>query len=43
MLSFIPYVGTIVGGVTAIGLAFAQFPGWEGVARRGRRDAGGQS
>jgi len=33
LLSFIPYVGTIVGGVTAIGLAFAQFPGWEGVAR----------
>ncbi|MBV9654668.1 MAG: AI-2E family transporter [Acetobacteraceae bacterium] len=33
LLSFIPYVGTIVGGVTAIGLAFAQFPDWEGVAR----------
>ncbi len=33
MLSFIPYVGTIVGGVTAIGLAFAQFPDWVGVAR----------
>ncbi len=33
LLSFIPYVGTVVGGVTAIGLAFAQFPDWTGVAR----------
>jgi predicted PurR-regulated permease PerM len=32
MLSFIPYVGTITGAVTAIGLAFAQFPTWTGVA-----------
>jgi len=31
-LSFIPYVGTIAGGVTSIGLAFAQFPTWLGVA-----------
>jgi predicted PurR-regulated permease PerM len=31
-LSFIPYVGTITGAVTAIGLAFAQFPTWTGVA-----------
>jgi predicted PurR-regulated permease PerM len=31
LLSFIPYVGSIVGGVSAIGLAFAQFPGWHGV------------
>ncbi|HEX3347457.1 MAG TPA: AI-2E family transporter [Acetobacteraceae bacterium] len=30
-LSFIPYVGTITGGVTSIGLAFAQFPTWNGV------------
>ncbi len=30
-LSFIPYVGSITGAVTAIGLAFAQFPAWSGV------------
>jgi len=32
LLSFIPYVGTITGGITSIGLAFAQFPDWRGVA-----------
>jgi len=32
-LSFIPYVGSITGAVTSIGLAFAQFPTWHGVAR----------
>jgi predicted PurR-regulated permease PerM len=32
-LSFIPYVGSITGMVTAIGLAFAQFPTWAGVLR----------
>ena len=32
LLSFIPYVGTITGGLTSIGLAFAQFPDWRGVA-----------
>jgi predicted PurR-regulated permease PerM len=32
MLSFIPYVGSIVGGATALGLALAQFPTWHGVA-----------
>jgi predicted PurR-regulated permease PerM len=32
VLSFIPYVGTITGGVTAIGLACAQFSTWTGVA-----------
>ncbi len=32
-LSFIPYVGTIAGAVASIGLAFAQFPTWQGVAR----------
>jgi predicted PurR-regulated permease PerM len=31
MLSFIPYVGSITGGVTALGLAMAQFPSWRGV------------
>jgi len=31
VLSFIPYVGSITGGVTAIGLALAQFPLWRGV------------
>ncbi|HET6182799.1 MAG TPA: AI-2E family transporter [Acetobacteraceae bacterium] len=31
VLSFIPYVGSITGGVTAIGLALAQFPSWRGV------------
>ncbi len=37
LLSFIPYVGSIAGGVTSIGLAFAQFPTWTGVADgRGR-------
>lgn len=32
LLSFIPYVGSIVGGATALGLAMAQFPSWHGVA-----------
>jgi predicted PurR-regulated permease PerM len=32
LLSFIPYVGSISGGLTAIGLALAQFPHWRGVA-----------
>jgi len=31
ILSFIPYVGSITGGVTAIGLALAQFPNWRSV------------
>jgi predicted PurR-regulated permease PerM len=31
MLSFIPYVGSITGGITALGLALAQFPAWRGV------------
>jgi predicted PurR-regulated permease PerM len=31
LLSFIPYVGSIAGGLTAIGLALAQFPHWHGV------------
>jgi predicted PurR-regulated permease PerM len=31
MLSFIPYVGSVTGGVTAIGLAMAQFPDWRHV------------
>lgn len=31
LLSFIPYVGSITGGVTALGLALAQFPTWHGV------------
>jgi predicted PurR-regulated permease PerM len=31
ILSFIPYVGTITGAVTAIGLALAQFPTYTGV------------
>jgi predicted PurR-regulated permease PerM len=30
-LSFIPYVGSLTGGVTAIGLALAQFPDWRHV------------
>jgi len=32
ILSFIPYVGTIVGFVTSMGLAFAQFSGWGPIA-----------
>lgn len=32
LLSFIPYVGSIIGGVTSLGLAVAQFPDWSGVA-----------
>ena len=32
LLSFIPYVGSISGAVTSIGLALAQFPDWRGVA-----------
>lgn len=31
LLSFIPYVGSVVGGLSAIALAFAQFPDWHGV------------
>jgi predicted PurR-regulated permease PerM len=31
LLSFIPYVGTITGGVSALALAAAQFQSWEGV------------
>ncbi len=31
LLSFIPYVGSITGGVMAIGLALAQFQSWRGV------------
>lgn len=31
LLSFIPYVGSITGGVTSLGLAMAQFPHWRGV------------
>ncbi len=31
ILSFIPYVGTIVGGVTALLLSLTQTPGWHGV------------
>ena len=30
-LSFIPYVGSIAGGLSALGLAVAQFPDWHGV------------
>ena len=31
LLSFIPYVGSITGAVTSLGLAMAQFPHWRGV------------
>ncbi len=31
LLSFIPYVGSITGGVASLGLALAQFHGWRGV------------
>ena len=31
LLSFIPYVGSITGGLTAIGLALAQYQRWSGV------------
>lgn len=31
VLSFIPYVGSITGGVTSLALAVAQFPDWRGV------------
>lgn len=31
ILSFIPYVGSFVGGISALGLAMAQFPDWHGV------------
>jgi predicted PurR-regulated permease PerM len=41
-LSFIPYVGTITGAVVSIGLAFSQFPTWEGVVRVGIVFAVGQ-
>jgi predicted PurR-regulated permease PerM len=42
LLSFIPYVGTITGAVSSIGLAFAQFPNWHGVARVGAVFVAGQ-
>lgn len=29
LISFVPFVGTIVGGVLSVGLAVAQFSGWE--------------
>ncbi len=32
LLSFVPYVGSIIGGITSLGLAVAQFPDWTGVA-----------
>jgi predicted PurR-regulated permease PerM len=32
LLSFIPYVGTMTGGVTSLALALAQFPDWRGVS-----------
>ena len=35
LLSFIPYVGSISGAVTSIGLALAQFPDWRGVTTVG--------
>jgi len=41
-LSFIPYVGTITGAIVSVGLAFAQFPTWEGVLRIGIVFAVGQ-
>jgi predicted PurR-regulated permease PerM len=31
ILSFIPYVGSITGGITSLGLALAQFHSWHGV------------
>ncbi len=31
LLSFIPYVGSIAGGLSALGLALAQFSSWRGV------------
>ncbi len=31
MLSFIPYVGTLLGGITAILLSLTQMPGWHGI------------
>lgn len=31
LLSFIPYVGSITGGVTSLAMAMAQFPHWTGV------------
>jgi predicted PurR-regulated permease PerM len=31
LLSFIPYVGSITGAITSLGLAMAQFPQWRGV------------
>ncbi|MGE0415539.1 MAG: AI-2E family transporter [Acetobacteraceae bacterium] len=35
LLSFIPYVGSISGALTSLGLALAQFPDWRGVAAVG--------
>jgi len=35
ILSFIPYVGSISGALTSLGLAVAQFPDWRGVAMVG--------
>ncbi len=41
LLSFIPYVGSITGGITALGLAMAQFPTVARRDRGGRRAGGG--
>ena len=35
VLSFIPYVGSITGGITALALGMGQFPTWAGVIRVG--------
>lgn len=35
VLSFIPYVGAVTGGLVSLGLAMAQFPDWQGVIRVG--------
>jgi predicted PurR-regulated permease PerM len=32
IFSFIPYVGTILGGISSLGIAFAQFNDWESIA-----------
>jgi predicted PurR-regulated permease PerM len=34
-LSFIPYVGTVVGAVTAVLLSLSQTPGWDGIIKVG--------
>src|SRR3546814_7557761 len=42
LISFVPFVGAFIGGVLSIGLALAQFDGWQPVALVGAVFVAGQ-